>query len=60
MSNSKLGECGNASACSIQGETCDKGICKCGTSRTCKNEPTGKICDSGSSVCKCNEWKSYE
>ena len=39
--------------CSVAGETCSGGVCKCGTSDSCENQATGAFCDSANNVCKC-------
>ena len=39
----------------MTGETCDGGVCKCGTGVSCANQITGAFCDTGNSVCKCAE-----
>jgi hypothetical protein len=37
------------------GETCDEGLCFCGTRNTCQNEATGSFCDAENNQCKCAE-----
>ena len=42
--------------CTISGETCVDGICKCGGNPTCStNEQRGSYCDATNGVCKCAE-----
>ena len=39
--------------CSINGETCSNGVCKCGTQNSCYANPQGAYCDVASGMCKC-------
>ena len=39
--------------CSVSGETCSGGECKCGTSASCAGQTTGAYCDANSNTCKC-------
>ena len=39
--------------CSVSGEICHSGECKCGNQASCESRPTGSYCDAGSSMCKC-------
>ena len=39
--------------CSVSGEICESGECKCGNEASCENRPTGSYCDAGGSRCKC-------
>ena len=39
--------------CSIPGETCQGGICKCGTSESCHGNPTASTCDAAKNRCIC-------
>ena len=41
--------------CVVTGETCEGGICKCGTADTCENQATGEICDATNNRCKCTD-----
>ena len=39
--------------CSVTGESCVSGVCKCGSSGSCSGLSTGEFCDAANSVCKC-------
>ena len=41
--------------CNIPGETCQNGICKCGSACSCEGSQTGSYCDAKNSICKCSE-----
>ena len=41
--------------CSISGEVCDGGVCKCGESISCASDKKLDYCDFGNSQCKCAE-----
>ena len=41
--------------CSITGEVCDGGVCKCGESSSCTDNEKVNYCDFENSQCKCAE-----
>ena len=41
--------------CNVPGETCQDGVCKCGTACSCEGRPTGSYCDADNSICKCSD-----
>ena len=53
-----LGHLCHGVICSVIGEICIGGTCKCGTSASCLGKSTGAYCDasfnSGSGICKCS------
>ena len=41
--------------CKIPGETCQNGLCKCGSACSCEGSQAGSYCDAKNSICKCSE-----
>ena len=44
----------DAIVCNVPGETCENGICKCGSARSCEGSLSGSFCDLANSKCKCS------
>ena len=40
----KCSKCGSLDPCMIPGETCQLGVCKCGTAESCANKISGEFC----------------
>ena len=40
--------------CTVDGEICDGGTCKCGGAASCEGKKTGAVCDATNNVCKCS------
>ena len=49
-------KCGgvNSITCTVPGESCIEGICRCGTSGSCENRRSGYYCDPIRSECLCS------
>ena len=52
--NQNCTKCGSLDPCMIPGETCQSGVCKCGTAESCANKTSGEFCDAPNNMCKCN------
>ena len=43
--------------CNIPGETCQNGICKCGSACSCEGSQTGSYCDAKIAFVNVRKWK---
>ena len=51
--NQQCTKCGSSDPCTISGETCQFGVCKCGTTESCAGKLSGEYCDAHNNICKC-------
>jgi len=47
-------DCSDSTPCTVAGETCVSGACKCGTASSCKDLSAGPYCDAPNNVCACS------